>query len=441
MERASGVITFTAVALGLAAAGLTLVAPATAAPATCDGRAVTIAATADNQDLTGTNGPDVISTNGFAYVDVFAGGGDDVVCTRTGDPPGVTVQGQVYGEGGNDTLISSATDPLDRPALIGGDGDDLLQVDAGAAGLSPGPGDDTLRGPAHLRLVDGRPEVFVGFGLHVPAVDIDVPAGTVDGEGHDTFTGQMGFGGTQGADVFTGGPGPDFYSDGAAFDNPDPGSDAVTGGGGDDVLAVVRGTVRGGPGDDTLYGGHGKTQGGPGRDSIYVAEGGHVSGGPGADVITTEIDVEDGPAFPTKPFVLDGGAGPDRIFVTSPSDQGGFHPCPPTKVCSFRVDGGPGADVLSFQRTGGDVHLDLARGRATYVGGHATVREFEAVEGSARADILRGTRRGDHLDGNGGPDRLFGRGGRDLLHGGNGHDVAFGGPGRDRCVAEVRHSC
>jgi Ca2+-binding RTX toxin-like protein len=105
------------------------------------------------------------------------------------------------------------------------------------------------------------------------------------------------------------------------------------------------------------------------------------------------------------------------------------------------VDGGPGADVLSFQRTGGDVHLDLARGRATYVGGHATVREFEAVEGSARADILRGTRRGHHLDGNGGPDRLFGRGGRDLLHGGNGHDVAFGGPGRDRCVAEVRHSC
>ena len=204
---------------------------------------------------------------------------------------------------------------------------------------------------------------------------------------------------------------------------------------------MLAGEVDGGPGDDVLDGMHSVVKGGAGDDRIFLFEGGRALGGPGQDVIRTDIDRESVLGRVASPFHLDGGTGPDRIFLASPADEIGFKPCSDRPGCSFRADGGPGADVLSFQtdrrpraprpRHGARVVLRRRRRRP----------RLREGRGLADADVLRGTAHADHLDGNGGPDRLFGRGGPDLLHGGRGHDVAFGGPGRDRCVAEVRHNC
>jgi Ca2+-binding RTX toxin-like protein len=442
MRHASGATIFTTAALGLTAAGLTLVAPASAAAATCQGQPATIEATTNGQTLTGTDGPDVISTAGHTSVTVLAGDGDDLVCTDGGSLSGDPTAGVVHGGPGADTLVAASPQSrFDVANLDGDDGNDVLRVDSGPALLQPGPGDDEIHVPTHPALLDGAPAIWFSPLADTPSVSIDVPAGTIDGEGHDTFTGVLGFEGNAGPDVFEGGPGPDFFNDGALIEDPDPGADRVNGHGGDDRLVVLAGEADGGSGADFVAGMHSVVKGGAGPDLLRLSEGGSASGGPGADEILTDIDAEDVLGRVPSPFDLKGGAGPDRIFLSGPEDEIGFKPCAVRSRCSLHADGGPGADVLSFQRTGGRVHLDLAAGRTSYVGGHATVRRFEHVEGSHSADVLRGTARADHLDGNGGNDRLIGRSGPDVLHGGPGHDIADGGPGRDRCDAEVSHRC
>jgi Ca2+-binding RTX toxin-like protein len=435
------------VVLGLvvAAAGWLTVTPASAsADATmCEGQMATIVATADYQTLTGTDGPDVISNAGFKGVNVLAGDGDDLVCAESGGFISDPEQGAVHGGPGDDTLVADAPrDPDYVPQLYGEAGNDVLRVKGGPALLSPGSGDDTIQAPVKPQLLHGLPTVSVIFGTATAGVRINVAAGTVRGEGHDTFTGVLGFEGTPGPDRFIGGPGRDFFTDVSAYDSVKPTSDFVQGRGGDDQFRVYHGFIEGGAGDDQLVAWHSTVRGGSGRDQIELGAGGSVHAGPGADAIYTLIDEEDPPALRTSSFSLDGDAGPDTIYLPSPQDEGGYWACLTLVMCRFHVDGGPGADVLSFQYVGGGVHLDLASGKGTYSkGAHAKVAHFEKVEGSSFADVLKGTRHADHLDGDEGPDRLFGRGGPDILHGGPGRDVAFGGPGHDQCAAEIRRSC
>ena len=434
-----------ALVLVVTAAGWVTFAPAWAAAAStlCEGQVDTIVATADDQTLTGTDGPDVISTAGFHGVNVLAGDGDDLVCTDSDGGLGTPEQGAVHGGPGDDTLIADTpNDNFDEPQLYGEAGNDVLRVNGGPALLSPGPGDDTIHAPAKQQLLNGLPTVSITFGTATAGVRINVAAGTIRGEGHDTFTGALGFEGTPGHDRFIGGPRRDFFTDVTGYYSTKPASDFIQGRGGDDRLWVYHGTIEGGPGGDQLVAWHSTVRGGSGRDDITLEAGGSVHGGPGADVIHTFIDEEDPSALPTSSFSLNGDAGPDAIFLTSPQDQGGYKTCYTPTLCRFRADGGPGADVLSFQDVGDGVHLDLASGQGTYSkGAHARVTRFERVEGSPFADVLKGTRHADHLDGDEGPDRLLGRGGPDILHGGPGHDAAFGGPGHDQCAAEIRRSC
>ena len=202
----------TAFAAAGAAVGAT-VPPAAAAAETCQEQSATIVATADQQTLTGTDGPDVISTAGYLNVKVLAGGGDDLVCTDGGSTVVGSGAGEVLGGSGDDTLVASASASRSDLALLEGEGgDDVLQVERGAAYLRPGAGDDQIHVPAAPELENGSPTIWVSFGLDVAHIDVDVPAGTVDGEGHDTFTGVMGFEGTSGPDVFKGGPAADFFT-------------------------------------------------------------------------------------------------------------------------------------------------------------------------------------------------------------------------------------
>src|SRR5687767_4337001 len=87
MTGRSGVVPLLLVA-ALAVASSTMAGrPASSAaarqPAICFGQVATIVGEPGNEDLRGTEGPDVIATNGS--LDVDARGGDDLVCV-TGKP-------------------------------------------------------------------------------------------------------------------------------------------------------------------------------------------------------------------------------------------------------------------------------------------------------------------------------------------------------------------
>jgi Ca2+-binding RTX toxin-like protein len=92
--------------LGSTVLGLALLAPAGPASAveTCQGQRVTLVGT-DSQPLLGTEGPDVIATNGASRVDSL--GGDDLVCVTgaaSGLPPGRTRAVEVDSGEGNDRV-------------------------------------------------------------------------------------------------------------------------------------------------------------------------------------------------------------------------------------------------------------------------------------------------------------------------------------------------
>ena len=117
-------------------AGLVLVparpSGAAPAPATCLGEIATIVGTSGDDDLTGTEGPDVVSLG--SGDDVFDGlGGDDLVCTSAGmDKVDVGAgNDRVYGDGvpGDDEIRT-------------GDGDDWVFVYGGV--ISTGPGNDQV---------------------------------------------------------------------------------------------------------------------------------------------------------------------------------------------------------------------------------------------------------------------------------------------------------
>jgi hypothetical protein len=170
-----------------------VVPPAPATPS-CHGRPASLAGTAGNDALTGTPGDDVI----------VGGGGDD----------------RIQGLGGNDIVCGG--EGFDT--LAGGPGDDLLDGEGGGDGIE--------------------------YAASATAVQVDLAANVVSGEGRDTLASiSEAYGsafddtllGTAGADVLFGAGGADDL-DGRA------GDDTLTGASGPDVL-------RGGSGRDVLDGG------------------------------------------------------------------------------------------------------------------------------------------------------------------------------------------
>lgn len=400
-----------------------LVALADSAPAAaaepCHGQMPTIVATANNQSITGTDGPDVISTAGFEMVTIDARGGDDLVCgwaVVDGGDGNDVIDGAKLARGGpgDDTLLlASPTLDVGTIEAHGGTGDDTFTVssapghwqafaygeegddrfetfgavDAGLDGgagddsfvhtgtagfgrtvFSPGAGDDHVEAPGATDERDTISYADLSL-LQGPGVTIDVPASTVDGDatGHDTFVGEFDFVGSFGPDVFRGGPGEDH------FDGAGRARDVVDGFGGDDVLSGTRSVIRGGPGDDRLTGEGGRVLGGSGDDVLHGMSGGVVRGGPGRDQISTYRSTEKG-EIPIARFRLFGGPGNDVIGVSDLDGDTRLERCTSPKRCLFVVHGGPGRDRLSFEDVRGQPvwHRGTATwprgGRARYSG-------------------------------------------------------------------------
>lgn len=398
---------------------------------TCRGETATVVGVED-QKLVGTEGDDVIVTNGASFA--YALGGDDLICaTRTytnidagqGDDF-VDASTARFGSdadlgAGSDTYVGS--DEYDR--VDAGDDNDVRQgnmpgvdvidtfgdgdfVDVGARGqvgtdqVRLGEGRDwvEVRGttPAVLDGAGGRDTIFLRD-REAAGYRIDAASGIVTRDGVP-MTPVAGFaiwdvGRLRWSSLhFEGGPGSDRL-------------DAIKGGW----------KVKDGPLTANL---------GAGRDSLQVRLGntGPFDGGEGRDRI--EVRNENNRSL-GGPFVADLTQDTYRFEDDSPVGIPGFE------------------DLYAFTFDSGTIVGDAGPNKIAAAGCPMVIRGGagnDNLRGSAGKDCqVDGPARGSTLYGEAGDDTLAGSGLADRLFGGPGRDKAYGGSGRDRCVAETRFEC
>ncbi|GAB3014132.1 hypothetical protein GCM10011376_08460 [Nocardioides flavus (ex Wang et al. 2016)] len=422
--------------------GLTLLAPtgATAAGETCQGQPATIVGTPGAFVLTGTEGRDVIVTNGSLQVDAL--GGDDLLC--------VTVRGaQVRAGDGDDVVDTTAVTQLSTTARLGAGSDrfvggaarDIVFAGASAPGsadmtdserdvIDTGPATSSRYEPDEVdsgsRGVANADEVHLDRGI-LRWAGVPTPSTVVDAGSRSTLaldavlTETIAIDNRAGTLTVDQHPALPFtgFTDFTVFAERGPRWISFRGSSRDESLSLelwdARGhDVRMGGGDDTLR---------------YQA--------PGVDGMT-------------RASTQHGGGGHDRVELLLPDEVA--------------------------------VELDLARARLATSdrrGRAARVARFEDASVMATEVELRGTARRNQLEvyacrstvaGRAGRDRIstfdevvdeslrcrrprtrmLGGAGNDVMIGGRGPDVLVGGPGRDRadgkkgrdvCGAEVRRRC
>lgn len=481
--------------LAVLLAGATLVVPtgpANAAGETCRGEAATIVGTETTTH--GTEGRDVIVTG--ASVQVYAGGGDDLVC--------VSVSGYrsnvltIDAGAGADVVDTTAVPENFYVTTILGDGPDTFvggisndSVAAGVAAPSPftgapgesepdvidtGAGSDTVTSGASgltnddvVRTGDGEDAITWSGTMG--------PDGVLDGGGDDRdtlivpATGET-FGVALAAQTLTrnGVREASFtsFEDFLVAPEAGLGSLDIRGAAGPDVVAVVSAalmTVDLGQGDDRLS----LTQLRAGSNTIDL--------GAGTDILATrsredsvEIDLSEGTmAVDGTVAQLDGvenaWASAHRVTLIGDGHANSLN----AVGCLATIDGGGDDDRLGHSNydSESDYGYDCDKGRATLRGGSGddeinggkradriwggsgddNITTGPATSGTNKAwggrgdDTLDGGSAKDVLVGGSGRDRLKGDKQRDVLAGGAGKDRAVGGPGRDRCNAEREKSC
>lgn len=415
------------------------VAPAAAAPSTCQGLPATI--TSDGGPVIGTSGDDVISTAGL--VDIDALGGNDTVCVQ---------YGTVDAGAGNDSVQSTATYASSLTAHLG-DGDDKFTADAGHNVVDPLPGDSAGRDAIAGGTYDDR--VFSGVVGEANQDVVDLGAG-----GSDSLSLLL----PSGSDMEASGGGavpPGYGSDVLYLNDPGVSSAnwavdldgqvrlagnlvAVFDGFSEHGLALGSSAhiaVAGTPGGDhlTLNDGAYDMSLGSGEDTVVMghaaeAISGHIRGGGGADALAVP--------FRSERLGVDlksGEVRADSMTVRAEGFQNLYGGAPKVRVkgdnranairvvgCDVRVDGRGGRDFIAY----GDI--DDA----------PSCTELSTVFlGGPGSDKLIGTNRAELLVGGSGNDLLTGFAGKDVLLGGPDRDRAVGGKGKDRCKAEVEREC
>ncbi len=408
---------------------------------------------------------------------IDGGPGDDTINGALGDDEltGGAGVDHLFGEEGNDGLDGGDGADL----LLAHEGNDLVVGGEGHDFMSGGDGDDVLAGSGGGDGIFGDGGVdTASFATSPAAVTADLAAGTATGDGSDALEAVENLGGSSFDDVLTGDAGANML-DGAG------GNDIVAGLAGDDVLAGSVGddTVFGGGDDDELVGGAGDDviDGGDGSDRLsFTASSAAVSvdlsalsaTGEGTDVVRS-VNAVVGSSFDDRltgdadANAIDGGGGRDVIAGLAGDDAlaGGagvdtvtYAASPGPLTVSLRsgtavgdgadqlsglenvvgsafddvlsgdaaanvLDGGPGADTVSFAAAPAPVTASLFGGVAVGEGADRLVR-FEDLVGSRFADALTGDAGRNSIQGGNGNDVLAGRGGNDWLDGGTGVDAA-----------------
>lgn len=430
---------------GLLAALFLPAAPATAAGETCQGQPATLVGAPLQTGLVGTEGPDVVVTNGAQSLDTL--GGDDLVCITDVTSPGVV---QLRTGTGNDVVDASLSGSSVDAEL--GAGADHYTASAGRdtvlTGSSDGDGEtdtdaDTVIATTGARAGQSGDEVDSGM-RGVPNPDVIQLAGV----GHVLY-----WSGPQA-----------------------PGSRVVVG-----SSATLRPTL--GTGDVVIDAAAGS----------WTEDGAPVLAWAG-EVSRFELSSQKAPhslAFTGSDrdeyvysYFPDGITAPQRFDLRGGDDtlltpQGGIG----GDGSSF--DGGAGDDAIDLW-AGNRLDLDLAAKRMTYrLGGtsaRAAFKSFESTRVGAKKLDVRGTQRADDVRffacratvrgrggkdtlesyrtgedsyelkcdarkskikvyGNRGNDTIKGSRGKDLLVGGKGRDTIDGNANRDRCSGEKLKSC
>lgn len=480
--------------------GLALLTPITSAAAageTCRGEAATIVGSGPT--ITGTEGRDVVVTNGATDIDTL--GGDDLVCVgpRTAYTMGrgtvdldagagddvVEVDGggwlvavtAVLGVGADtyvgspwfDEVITGTREGLvdeDADTVSTGDGDDRVTTGSRLAVshdvVDAGAGKDSLR----LESIGFAPDAVLSGGVGSDTLLVDIDAGDL---AMDTVRGTLrGASGTaslsamEGVRLTMAGNGTFTYvgtpAEDAVWFHPRGGTPTldVATHGGDDEIVLEPATVGAGS----------RVDAGSGQDKLVAAS---RAGRLALHLKKDRLEIDGRTVVadslkhgllmaPEVSLVGDGGknvlgyvgceaelrsgAGSDELYYTSDNYFQRYRfDCVGSAVMSGgsgpdRLFGGPGADRMK-----GGSGRDFLRGRNSRdVLRGGTGRD--TLYGHADNDDLRGGGGRDVLKGHGGTDDLRGGQGNDRLLGGGDRDRADGGQGRrDRCIAERERSC
>jgi Ca2+-binding RTX toxin-like protein len=377
--------------------------------------------------IKGTSGANVLQ--GMGGSDTLIGaGGDDTLDGGAGSdtaaydnaPSAVNVNlgsGSATGDGkdslaGIETVDGSAFDDQ----LTGGPGIDKV------LGLG---GNDTIAGAGGNDILDGGAgSDTVSFGGAKAGVDVNLATGKSSGEGNDSLNGFEIVNGSPFADRLAGGPGNDKLNGGAGIDTlsyegaPNGVNVNLAAGNGlgqgNDVLSgfeIVRGSkfadmIAGGSANETIFGlgGSDKLDGGAGSDTlaydnspagVNVNLAANSATGEGSDTVS-HFETVRGSAYADQ---LTGGPGADSLLGLGGDDTVSG------SAGDDHLDGGAGNDTVSFERSAAGVNVNLGSGSASG-DGNDVLSGFEAVRGSAFADLLAGGPGNDLLDGAGGRDTV-----------------------------------
>ena len=445
--------------------------PSTAAGETCRGEAATIVGSGHR--ITGTEGRDVVVTNGAQ--DVSTLGGDDLVCITGRDQERGTERPVQLDAGPGDDLVDGTGAvgwPVDgvlgtgADRFEGGAGEDYVSAGALSADFR-----DHLDEEADVLLGGGGRDLLTSGQPGLPNSDV-----VQGGQGGDDLTY---LGSVTATSVVDGGAGQDstvlrlaagantvdnvrseLRHDGVpvsrwtaieGFVLLDPAtgtaSTTITGSAADEWFSLSgKGPVVAdlGAGDDELSVPHvlsadSRVAGGPGRDELAV----------GTDTHEIAWDLASGALWVGDEWSVPATGFEDAFVVaTAVSLWGTDGPNDLTaNSCDVRLSGRDGNDDLSLN---GDYVFESFKDcseRTVMLGGrgHDT---FGTRAGSD--DRMVGGRGNDRFDSRGGDDRLFGGPGKDRANLGNGDDTFLGGPGRDRvdgkrgrdlCRAEQAQRC
>lgn len=181
-------------------------------------------------------------------------------------------------------------------------------------------------------------------------------------------------------------------------------------------------------GNDTLDGGAGADQmiGGDGNDTYYVENSGDVVTESNADRTTGGSDTV---VSSLSTYTL--GANLENLRILASGNANAIGNSLSNVIYAGAgnnmLNGGDGADTLSYRYAaqGVTVDLNLTTAQATGGSGSDTLLNFEHLSGSKYNDKLTGNSANNKLSGDDGDDILNGRGGADNMIGGNGNDSYY----------------
>ncbi len=323
---------------------------------------------------------------GDAGVNKLSGGeGNDLLAGGAGDD-------RLEGQGGSDSVsYAAAAGPVIadlRAETVTADGTDSVTSIENLTGSAH---DDTIGGDDADNVLDGGPgRDLISFASAPAGVDADLGANGASGDGSDTLRGFEDLAGSEGADRLTG--------DGAR--------NVLSGTGGDDTLIGLEG-------DDDL-------QGGAGADTAaYVYSSNPIAADLRAGTVT--------------------GEGTDKLTAVENVTGSGSGDTFAGDAANNVIDGGSGADTISFAASPALIDASLATG-VTTGDGQDTVLGIEnaigsphndSIAGNSSANAIAGGPGNDTLAAGDGNDQITGEDGNDRLFGDLDDDVISGGPGDD----------